>query len=105
LTANGHFVAMTYLSARLQGHRRVERQMRKLMRQSPSPLLTESRFWRFVFRIAPFIPLPLLVAVINILIGQGRLKHFVASLSAAWRGLESYFSPAPAPPQSFANNK
>ena len=105
LTANGHFVAMTYLSARLQGHRRLERQMRKLMRQSPSPLLTESPFWRFVFRVAPFIPLPLLVAAINILIGQGRLKQFVVTFRAAWRGLESHFSPAPAPPQFFANNK
>ena len=103
LTANGHFVGMTYLSARLQGHRRLERQMRKLMHQTPSPLLTESPFWRFIFRVAPFIPLPLLVAAINILIGQGRLKHFVASLSAAWRGLEAQFSPATAPPQSFAN--
>ncbi len=105
LTANGHFVAMTYLSARLQGHRRVELQMRKLMRQSPSPLLTESPFWRFVFKAAPFIPLSILVAAINILIGQGRLKQLVASFRAAWRGLESCFSPDPAQPQLGANHK
>jgi glycosyltransferase involved in cell wall biosynthesis len=105
LTANGHFVAMTYLSARLQGHRGVELQMRKLMRQSPSPLLTESPFWRFVFTAAPSIPLPILVGAINILIGQGRLKQFVASSRAAWRGLESWFSPAPAQSQLGANHK
>ena len=105
LTANGHFVAMTYLSARLQGHRRVELQMRKLMRQSPSPLLTESPFWRFVFKAAPFIPLSILVAAINIFIGQGRLKQLVASFRAAWRGLESCFSPDPAQPQLGANHK
>ena len=105
LTSNGHFVTMTYLSARLKGDRQVERQMRKLMRQSSSPLLTEPPFWQFVFKVAPFIPLPLLVAGINILIGQGRLKHFVALLSAAWRGLGSRFSSGPAQPQFVANNK
>lgn len=105
LTSNGHFVGMTYLSARIEGDRHTEQQMRDLMRQSPSPLLTEPRIWQLVFGIAPFVPLPLLVASINILIGQGRMKHFVVSLSAAWRSVGSRISSRTAQPQFVANNK
>jgi glycosyltransferase involved in cell wall biosynthesis len=96
LTANGHFIGMTYLSARLTGDRQTERRMRDLMRQSPSPLRTEPRIWRILLTVAPFVPLPLLVGSINILIGQGRIKHFAASLKAAWQNLGSRFSSSPA---------
>jgi hypothetical protein len=105
LTSSGHFVGMTYLSARLRGDRHTQRRMRDLMRQSPSPLRTEPRLWRILLTVAPFVPLPLLVGSINILIGQGRMKHFVASLSGVWRGGGSRFSSSPAQSQLVANNK
>ena len=85
LTANGHFVQMAYLRARVMGDRPSEKQLRGLMRASPSPLLTEPPFWRLVFRIAPLVPLPLFVAALGILNGQGRLKQFVATVKAKWR--------------------
>jgi glycosyltransferase involved in cell wall biosynthesis len=105
LTANGHYVGMTYLSARLRGDLEGERQMLKLMRQSPSPLHTEPRAWRILLTAAPFVPMPLVVASIKILTGQGRIKQFVASLKNAWRGLGSRFSSGPAQPRLAGNNE
>jgi glycosyltransferase involved in cell wall biosynthesis len=105
LTLNGHFVGMTYLGARLNGDRHSERRMQELMRQTPSPLLTEPPVWRFLYTVAPLVPLPLLIASINVLVGQGRLKHLVASLKAVWRVLESHFSSGAAQALFVPNNK
>jgi hypothetical protein len=85
LTANGHFLQMAYLKARIMCDGHSEKHLRGLMRATPSPLLTEPPLWRFVFRIAPLVPLPFLVATLDLLNGQGRLKQVVATVRSKWR--------------------